>query len=85
MLAALRGLRTALRFAERVVTPERAVAFVVIAAAIILAASQFVDYRGVEIGAPAYAGVESVAPAPQTDGRDDGLACTATRWSRSRW
>ena len=67
VLAALRGLRTALRFAERVVTPERAVAFVVIAAAAILAASQFVDYRGVEIGAPAYAGVESIAPAPQTE------------------
>ena len=67
VLAALRGLRAALRFAERVVTPERAVAFVVIAAAIILAASQFVDYRGVEIGAPAYADVESVAPAPQTE------------------
>jgi len=67
VLAALRALRTALRFAERVVTPERAVAFVVIAAAAILAASQFVDYRGVEIGAPAYADVGSVAPAPQTD------------------
>ena len=86
-IAAVRARRppaTALRVAERVVTPERAVAFVVIAAAIILAASQFVDYRGVEIGAPAYAGVESVAPAPQTDVETTGLG-TATRWSRSRW
>jgi hypothetical protein len=67
LIAALRGLRRALAFAERVVTPERAVAVVVVAAAIVLAISQFVDYRGVEIGAPAYEGVEAVAPAPQTD------------------
>ena len=67
LLAALRGLRSGLRYAERVVTPRRTVAFVVVAAAVALAASQFVDYRGVRIGAPQYAGVEAVAPAPQTD------------------
>jgi hypothetical protein len=67
VLAGLRGLRAALRVAERAVTPKRAVAFVVLAAAGALAASQFVDYRGVRIGAPEYAGVEAVAPAPQTD------------------
>jgi hypothetical protein len=44
----------------------------VIAAAVTLAASQFVDYRGVRIGAPEYAGVESVAPAPQTDRQTTG-------------
>jgi hypothetical protein len=72
VLAGLRALRRALAFAERVVTPRRAVAFVVIAAAAALAASQFVDYRGVRIGAPAYADVEAVAPAPQTDRQTTG-------------
>ena len=72
VLAALRALRRALVFAERVVTPQRAVAFVVIAAAVTLAASQFVDYRGVRIGAPAYADVEAVAPAPQADRQTAG-------------
>jgi hypothetical protein len=72
VLAGLRALRRALVFAERVVTPQRAVAFVVIAAAVALAASQFVDYRGVRIGAPAYADVEAVAPAPQTDRQTTG-------------
>jgi len=66
-LAALRLARRALAYAERAVTPKRAVAVVVIATAVVLAISQFVDYRGVKIGAPAYAGVEPVAPAPQTD------------------
>jgi hypothetical protein len=72
VLAALRGARRGLRVAEREVTPRRALAFVVIAAAAALAASQFVDYRGVRIGAPAYAGVEAVAPAPQTDRQTTG-------------
>src|SRR5688572_10543305 len=47
VLAALRALHRALVVAERAVTPKRAVAFVVIAAAGALAASQFLDYRGV--------------------------------------
>jgi hypothetical protein len=72
LIAALRGLRRALAFAERVVTPERALAVVVVAVAVVLAISQFVDYRGVEIGAPAYEGVEAVAPAPQTDREQTG-------------
>lgn len=72
LLAALRLTRRALAFAERVVTPKRALAVVVISAAIVLAISQFVDYRGIKIGAPAYAGVEQVAPAPQTDRQTTG-------------
>jgi hypothetical protein len=72
LLAALRATRRGLVVAERVVTPERAVAVVVVAAAGVLAASQFVDYRGVEIGAPAYADVQAVAPAPQTDRETTG-------------
>jgi hypothetical protein len=72
LIAALRALRRALAFAQRVVTPERTVAAVVVAAAIVLAVSQFVDYRGVEIGAPAYEDVKPVAPAPQTDVQTTG-------------
>jgi hypothetical protein len=72
LLAALRAIRRGLIVAERVVTPERAVAAVVVAAALVLGASQFVDYRGVEIGAPAYADVQTVAPAPQTDRETTG-------------
>jgi hypothetical protein len=72
LLAALRAIRRGLAVAERVVTPERAVAAVVVAAALVLGASQFVDYRGVEIGAPAYADVQAVAPAPQTDRETTG-------------
>ena len=72
VLAVLRALRRALAYAERVVTPRRAVAVVVIAAAVVLAASQFVDYRGVRIGAPQYTEVEPVAPAPQTDRQTAG-------------
>ena len=40
-----------------------------LAASITLGASQFTDYRAVEIGAPSYTGVESVAPAPDTEQR----------------
>lgn len=72
VLAALRLTRRGLAWAAGVVTPTRAVAAVVISAAVVLAVSQFVDYRGVKIGAPAYAGVEPVAPAPQTDRQTTG-------------
>ncbi len=66
---ALRALRAALRFGERHVTPARGLAVVALAASITLGASQFRDYRAVEIGAPSYGGVGSVAPAPQRDRR----------------
>jgi hypothetical protein len=61
----LRALRAVLRFGERQVTPGRGLAVVALAATITLGASQFSDYRAVEIGAPAYSGVETVAPAPE--------------------
>jgi hypothetical protein len=51
-----------------VVTPARGLAIVALAATIALAGSQFVDYRGVEIGAPEYRGVDAT-PAPQIDRR----------------
>jgi hypothetical protein len=68
LLAALALLRRALGVAERQLTPARAIAAVAIAAACILVAAQFVDYREVRAGVPAYAEVESVAPAPRVDG-----------------
>jgi hypothetical protein len=64
---ALRGGLITLRFAERHVTPARGLAVVALAATVILGASQFRDYRGVEVGAPQYRAVEEVAPAPQVD------------------
>ncbi len=74
MLAVAAGARATVRAAERVVTPARAVGVVVLAAAIALIASQFVDYKGVEIGSGLYKGVESIAPAPQTDRATAGSA-----------
>jgi hypothetical protein len=64
-----RGLHATARFGGRVATPARGLAFVALAASITLGASQFTDYRAVEIGAPSYTGVESVAPAPDTEQR----------------
>ncbi len=63
--AAWRVIRAAFAFAQRHVTPARAVAVVAIAAAVGLAASQWLDYRSVTVGNDAYSGgVEAVAPAP---------------------
>jgi hypothetical protein len=70
----LRAGRAAIAIGERVVTPARAVGAVVLAAAVLLGASQFVDYRGVGIGVPLYEGVEAVAPPPQTDREPAGSA-----------
>ena len=63
----LGALRGALRFSEREVTPARGLAVAALAATIALGASQFSDYRAVEIGAPQYRAVENVAPAPEAD------------------
>jgi hypothetical protein len=51
--------------AERHVTPERVVVAVTAGAAACLAYSQFVNYRGVEVGQPQYVGVSTIAPPPQ--------------------
>jgi len=72
--AVLRGARATLSLLERAVTPTRAVAAVIVSAAIVLAVSQFVDYRGIEIGVPLYEGVEAVAPPPQTGREPTGSA-----------
>jgi hypothetical protein len=60
--------------AAAVVTPGRAAAAVLIAAAACLVASQFIDYRAVEIGQPGYAGLPQVAKAPTVDIRTAGAA-----------
>src|SRR6476469_4822949 len=64
VLPLLSALRAALRFSEREVTPARGLAVVALAATIGLGASQFSDYRAVEVGAASYRAVENVAPAP---------------------
>ena len=63
----IRALKAALDFGERAVTPARGLAVVAVAATVALGASQFADYRGVEVGAPDYTGVEQVAAAPEVD------------------
>lgn len=66
-------VRVATAVSERV-TPRRATAVVVVAAGACLVASQFIDYRAVEIGQPGYAGIPDVAQAPTTDPRTAGAA-----------
>lgn len=57
-----------------VVTPARAAAVVLIAAGALLVASQFIDYRAVEIGQPGYEGLPQVAKAPTVEARTAGDA-----------
>jgi hypothetical protein len=72
--AALRALRAAVRFLERVVTPARATTLVALCAAAVLAGSQFTDYRAVDVGSTQYQGVGDVAPAPEVAKRDPRTA-----------
>jgi hypothetical protein len=75
---ALRGLCRLLAqgatLASGVVTPARAAAVVLIAAGACLVASQFIDYRGVEIGQPGYAGLPQAAKPPTVEARTAGEA-----------
>src|SRR5690242_6869871 len=57
-------------WASRVVTPRRAAFVVALAACAALAASQFVDYREVQIGVPQYSHVTHVASPPSVDPAD---------------
>ena len=59
---------------SRVITPHRGIALVIVAAGVCLIASQFLDYRGVEIGQPGYAGLPDVAQPPAVDVRTAGDA-----------
>ena len=67
LVALARAARRLGRWATRAVTPARASFAVALFAAGALAASQFADYRAVQIGAPDYQGVTSVAPPPAVD------------------
>ena len=58
-----------MRLLERLVTPARGIAVVVLVASITLGASQFTDYRAVQIDSAAYTGLENVAPAPEVGKR----------------
>ena len=58
--------------ASGVITPARAAAVLLIAAGALLVASQFIDYRAVEIGQPGYANLPEVAQAPTTSVRTAG-------------
>jgi hypothetical protein len=63
------------RFVQRTVTPMRTAAFLGAAAAVALGVSQFFDFRGVAIDAPAYAGeLGATAPVPVTDTESAGSA-----------
>ncbi len=59
--------------ASAVVTPARAIAGVILAAAICLIVSQFVTYSSIEIGQPAYAGLPAATP-PTVGGETAGEA-----------
>lgn len=59
---------------SRVITPARAAAAVLIAAGALLVASQFIDYRAVEIGQPGYVNLPQVAQAPTEAVRTAGDA-----------
>jgi hypothetical protein len=71
------GLRLAARAAgaaSAVVTPRRALAAAIVGAGAALVVSQFIDYRGVEIGGGAYAGLPDVAQPPAVAVKTAGSA-----------
>jgi hypothetical protein len=68
------ALARAATAASRVLTPQRALGAVVLGAGLLLVASQFIDYRAVEIGQPGYAGLGGVARPPTVDVKTAGEA-----------
>lgn len=62
--SAARATRLATR-ASASITPQRAIGGVIVASAACLLVAQFVDYRGVQVGQPGYAGLPGVASAPE--------------------
>ena len=67
------GVRAATA-ASAVVTPRRALGAAILAAGALLAASQFIDYRGVESGQPGYAGLPDLANPPTVSVQTAGQA-----------
>lgn len=63
------GTRAGTR-ASAVITPRRAIGATILAAAACLIASQFVVYRAVEVGQPAYAGLPGFAAPPTVAARN---------------
>lgn len=59
---------------SRVLTPRRAAGAAIVVAGLLLVASQFIDYRAVEIGRPGYTGLPGVAAPPTVDSRTAGAA-----------
>ena len=60
---------------SRIVTPTRGLLLAALGCALLLALSQFVDYRGISIGADAYdPGISAVAPAPEVEREELGTA-----------
>jgi hypothetical protein len=64
----LEGLKKAGHTVERTLTPTVVIAAVIVAAAIVLIVSQFLDYREVQAGVPAYRDVSDVVAAPRVPG-----------------
>lgn len=60
--------------AERLLTSARILVVVALVATVCLGASQLGDYRAVEIGAPEYRGVDSIAQAPELEPRSSRAA-----------
>ena len=73
--AAGRRARAVLQWFSKLLTPARGLLVAAIACAVLLALSQFADYRGISIGADAYdPGISSVAPAPEVERAETGSA-----------
>ena len=60
--------------AARVLTPRRAIGLLIAATGALLVVSQFLDYHGVQIGQPGYAGLPDVVKVPTVDLRTAGQA-----------
>ena len=63
----LAGAGRVLLALDRAVTPRRAFTVVALVAAGLLIASQFMDFRAIEIGQPGYVQVQDVTSAPRTE------------------
>lgn len=69
-----RRIGDVLRAASRALTPTRGILLAALGCTILLGLAQFADYRGVAIGLDDYAGVDTVAPAPEVDRAQLGSA-----------
>jgi hypothetical protein len=69
-----RGAARAATAAAGVLTPRRGIGLVIVAAGGLLVVSQFLDYHGVQIGGPSYAGLPDVAEPPTVDLQTAGHA-----------